>query len=232
MPPDADDESFRKALCKNEGPFGDAEAKGLFSFVLSSSLSFGEYAAPKGLCVSIFETGEVAFGFCCAFIFDCDGGVEPEENLELRLDIHEFLLPVTGLGAVFGVAGDVPVGFPSTDLSSFLTSFVAFAPSSCNDPLDTVGVTGAGAEEVLSVVLVFSRLRSWAIVASESATDLSLTTDDADLQRDRWSCGRVRRGYAQLSDVRLTFLRVMQPADIHSLNPFHLESVCDLITVC
>lgn len=144
--------------------------------------------------MSIFETGEVAFGLCCAFIFDCDGGVEPEENLELRVDIQEFLRPVTGLGAVFGVAGEVPVGFPSTDLSSFLTSFVAFAPSSCDEPLDMVGVRGADAEELLSVVLGFSRLRSWAYVTSESATDLSLTTDDADLQRDRWSCDRVRRG--------------------------------------
>jgi hypothetical protein len=32
-------------------------------------------------------------------MLDCDGGVDPEENLELRLEIQEFLLPM-GFGAL------------------------------------------------------------------------------------------------------------------------------------
>lgn len=32
---------------------------------------------------------------------DCDGGVEPDENFELRLEIHEPRRPI-GFGALFG----------------------------------------------------------------------------------------------------------------------------------
>jgi hypothetical protein len=79
----------------NDGPFGDDEVKGLESSFFSSSLSFGEYAAPNGLCVS---SGEVVLGLAgLALRLDCDGGVDPDENFELRLEIHEFRRPM-GLG--------------------------------------------------------------------------------------------------------------------------------------
>jgi hypothetical protein len=61
-PPEFDEESFLNALCKNEGPRGEVEVNGVFSSFFSSSLSFGEYAAPNGLCISSFEAGELAFG--------------------------------------------------------------------------------------------------------------------------------------------------------------------------
>lgn len=53
------------------------------------------------------------------FKLDCDGGVDPEENFELRLEIHEFRRPPTGLGALRCGAGDrVDGGFCSADLFS------------------------------------------------------------------------------------------------------------------
>lgn len=84
---------------------------GVFSSLFSSSLSFGEYAAPNGLCMSSFEAGGLGFGVACGFMLDCDGGVEPDENFELRLEIHEPRRPI-GFGALFGngsAAGDVPL---------------------------------------------------------------------------------------------------------------------------
>jgi hypothetical protein len=53
------------------------------------------------------------------FRLDCEGGVEPEENLELKLEIQEFFRPPTGLGALRCVAGEgVDGGFCSAVLSS------------------------------------------------------------------------------------------------------------------
>lgn len=108
-----------------EGLFGEDEMNGLFeSSFFSSSLSFGENAAPNGLWVS---RGEVAFGLAgLPFRLDWDGRVDPDENLELRLEIHEFLRPPTGLGMLFCEAGDTVVG--ADDLGSPLFS-VGF--SSC-----------------------------------------------------------------------------------------------------
>jgi len=95
-----EEENFRKALWRKEGPFGDVDASGVCSSLLSSSLSLRVYAAPKGLGISSFDIGEVAFGLGCNFMEDCEGGVDPEENLELILEIHEFLLPATERGVL------------------------------------------------------------------------------------------------------------------------------------
>lgn len=46
--------------------------------------------------------GEVAFGLAgVPFKLDWDGGVDPEENLEDKLDIHEFRRPFIIFGGVF-----------------------------------------------------------------------------------------------------------------------------------
>lgn len=110
-PPEPDEDNFLNALCRKDGPRGELEVSGVFSSLFSSSLSFGEYAAPNGLCMSSFEAGGLGFGVACGFMLDCDGGVEPDENLELRLEIHEPRRPI-GFGALFGNgsdAGDVPL---------------------------------------------------------------------------------------------------------------------------
>jgi hypothetical protein len=51
------------------------------------------------LGISSFDIGEVALGLG-DFMEDCEGGVDPEENLELILEIHEFLLPVIERGVL------------------------------------------------------------------------------------------------------------------------------------
>lgn len=77
--------------------------KGLESSFLSSSLSFGEKAAPNGLCAS---SGDVVLGLAGpALRLGWDGGVDPDENFELRLEIHEFRRPM-GFGSVFRDPGD------------------------------------------------------------------------------------------------------------------------------
>jgi hypothetical protein len=61
--------------------------------------------------MSSFEAGGLAFGAAEGFKLGCDGGVEPEENLELMLEIHDPRLPI-GFGALFGNksdAGGVPL---------------------------------------------------------------------------------------------------------------------------
>lgn len=91
-----------------EGLFGEDEVNGFDSSFFSSSLSFGENAAPNGLWAS---SGEVVFGLAgLPLRFDRDGGVDPDENLELKLEIHEFLRPPMGLGALFCEAEDAVVG--------------------------------------------------------------------------------------------------------------------------
>lgn len=123
------DENLRSALWINEGPFGEDEVNGLDSSFFSSSLSFGEYAAPKGLWAS---RGEVALGLAgLPFRLDCEGGVEPDENLELKLEIQEFLRPPTGLGVLRCVAGDGVDGVCcSAVLFSFGSAFSSTLPRS------------------------------------------------------------------------------------------------------
>lgn len=72
------------------------------------------------MCVS---RGEVVFGLAgLAFRLGCDGGVDPDENFELRLEIHEFRRPI-GLGSVLRDAGEGVDGF----CSSFFSSAGGFA---------------------------------------------------------------------------------------------------------
>ena len=67
------------------------------------------------MCVS---RGEVDLGLAgLALRLDWDGGVDPDENLELKLDIHEFRRPI-GLGSVFREAGDGVDGFDSSVFST------------------------------------------------------------------------------------------------------------------
>ena len=47
------------------------------------------------------------------FKLDWDGGVDPEENLDDRLDIHEFRRPFICLGLVFGGAREEDDSFAS-----------------------------------------------------------------------------------------------------------------------
>jgi hypothetical protein len=69
--------------------------------------------------------------------------VDPEENLELRDEIHEFLLPI-GFGELFEGFGDDPVDFPSAVLTSDLTSFSARETLFCDAGFDSgVGPEGS-----------------------------------------------------------------------------------------
>lgn len=94
---------------------GEVDIDGPFSSFLSSScFSLGEYAAPKGLGASSFDDGDddVAFGFGWPpLLVDCDGGVDPDENLELRFEIHEFRLIEIGFVPFF--CGVVSLAFVS-----------------------------------------------------------------------------------------------------------------------
>lgn len=165
-----------------EGPLGDEEVKGFESSFFSSSLSFGEKAAPNGL----WSRGPVAFGLAgLPFRLDCDGGVDPEENLELKLDIHEFLRPVTALGAVFGAAGEEVEGFCSAGFCGSGVGFSSLINSFCGscfgvEPLDDGGRAG----------LLLDRdrrcgLDGFVAESSFSALDLSLAADVTDFVRER-----------------------------------------------
>lgn len=62
------------------------------------STSLGENEAPNGLG----ESARAFCGCCLALLIRslmwlCDGGVDPEENFELKLDIHELRLEGIGL---------------------------------------------------------------------------------------------------------------------------------------
>lgn len=51
---------------------------------------------------SSFDDGDVAFGLgWFPLPIGCDGGVDPDENLELRFEIQEFRLIEIGLVPVF-----------------------------------------------------------------------------------------------------------------------------------
>lgn len=158
---------------------------GFVSSFFSSSLSFGENAAPNGLCES---SGDVAFGLAGEpFRLACEGGVDPEENFELRLEIHEFRRPLSGFGAVFCAAGDGVDGdgFCSTVFSGGGGGFSCSADS---DALFSLSLFGA----VLSddggrAGLLFDRDRRCglddAAGGSFSVTDLSLRTEETDFVR-------------------------------------------------
>lgn len=124
---------------------------------------------------------------------DCDGGVEPEENLELRLDIQEFRRPPTGFGLLFCGAGDgadalSDFGSPFFSLGSSFTSgsFTSlFAMLSVS-----LFTSGAPAEDDGGRAgLLFDRILRWEfgglVAESFSALGRSLTVDVKDLVRER-----------------------------------------------
>lgn len=126
------------------------------------------------------------------FRLDCDGGVDPEENFELKLEIHEFRRPPMGLGALRCVAGDeVDGGFCSADsfsLSGALSS--AFPTVSWVSWVSWGSRFGSGLpEEIGRVGLLLERvLRCEMDVAdtgSFSVRELLLVVDVADFVRCR-----------------------------------------------
>jgi hypothetical protein len=77
-----------------------------------------------------------------ALRLDCEGGVDPDENFELKLDIHEFLRPI-GLGSVFRVAGDDVDGFDSS-LFSVIGGCASTGMGSFLGACFSSGVAGGG----------------------------------------------------------------------------------------
>lgn len=176
-----------------EGPFGEDVVNGLESSLLSSSLSFGEKAAPNGLWVS---SGEVVFGLAgLPLRLDWDGGVDPDENLELRLVIQEFLRPPTGLGALFCEAEDAVVGaacLGSPLLSLGFSSCCPFSPPwPSSDVPFSASRRGSGLPEDDGgrAGLLFDRIRrcdaGGAVVESLLTVGRSLTVDVNDFVRER-----------------------------------------------
>lgn len=135
-PPELE-ENLRNALEIKEGLLGEEDVNGFESSFCSSSLSFGEKAAPYGL----WSRGPVACGLARPdFRLDCDGGVEPEENFELSVDIQEFLRPVTDFGGVCSV-GDGAAGAFCEDADDLLDPLRNNADA---DDFSSVGSSGAG----------------------------------------------------------------------------------------
>jgi hypothetical protein len=116
-----------------------------------------------------------------ALRLDCDGGVDPDENFELRLDIHEFRRPM-GLGSVFREAGDVVDGFDSSLLSIGGGCVSIGAGSFLGTCFGSVAGGGVGR----AGLLLERDLRcdfDWEVAGSASVPGLSL--DDTDLVRDK-----------------------------------------------
>lgn len=177
-PPDPDEESFRKALCRNDVPLGEVDAGGDgFSF-FSSSLSLGEYAAPNGLGMSIFGPAEDDFKFIgLPLELDGEGGVVPEENFELKDEIQEFLLPVICLGALRGIPEDDADEVGSNALSSLFAFGSGRGSSRLGVCLRFDSDGGAGA--------VFSDGDCRGMLLSGPEPGWSQVDDGADLQRER-----------------------------------------------
>jgi hypothetical protein len=92
--------------------------------------------------------GEVVFGLAgLAFRLGCDGGVDPDENFELRLEIHEFRRPM-GLGSVFRDAGDGVDGLDSSFFSTgggfACTGAVSFRGACFGSEVEGAGVGRVG----------------------------------------------------------------------------------------
>lgn len=116
----------------------------------------------------------------------CDGGVEPEENFKLKLDIHEFRRP-TGLESVFREAtlGTDGAGAASSSFSGdgcFASTGVVSFFGVCFSSDVTGGEGGVEREGVL----LERDLRcdfDLEVVDSESVRSCSL--DDTDFVRDK-----------------------------------------------
>jgi hypothetical protein len=92
-----------------------------------SSLSFGEKAAPNGLCWSNLVTGGLGLDGGLSFNVLRDGGVDPEENFELKDEIHELrLFSGIGFGALpLGGIFEVACAFCPSGLSLPVSDFAS-----------------------------------------------------------------------------------------------------------
>lgn len=120
-------------------------------------------------------------------MLDDDGGVEPEENLELRLEIQEFRRPICR-GELFWGANVEADSLASSDPSSLFPPFSTRAPAFEGISFGWVTEAGdstAGGGEFEVTGTVRSVLGCEVGGASVSLLDLSLTVDEADLQRDK-----------------------------------------------
>ena len=108
--------------------------------------------------------------------FGCDGGVEPDENLELIFEIHEFRLMEIGLVPFLSLLFGSP---------TWRVSLCVFAFDSGGGFEDT----GGGARWLLEEGLVlFSEVDCCRLGAGSgfvSAPDRSVFMDDVDLERER-----------------------------------------------
>ena len=137
------------------------------------------------MCVS---SGLVVFGLAgLALRLDCDGGVDPDENFELKLDIHEFRRPI-GLGSDFRDAEVGVDGFDSSGVSGVFSTGDCFASVEAGSFLVTCfgsGVAAAGAG--VAGLLLERDLRcdlDFVVGASASARGC-LSLDETDFVRDK-----------------------------------------------
>lgn len=125
-------------------------------------------------------------------MLDCDGEVEPEENFELRLEIHDPRLP-TGFGALFGNESD-PAPVPLLMVVSPLRASLSIGElEPCVSDLagaeaGTFGEMGEG----LSGDGGFSISACCDVFVSESLPGLSQETDETERQREGLLSGQVR----------------------------------------
>jgi hypothetical protein len=141
--------------------------------------------------------GEVVFGLAgLDFKLDCDGGVDPDENFELKLDIQEFRRPM-GFGSLFREAGDGVDAF----CSSFFSAGCGF------DFTCVISLWGAffGSEEGGGVVgcagLLLDRFllcdlggedAGCSVPAPGPTFSLAVVAEFPDFVRDKWSEPGVR----------------------------------------
>lgn len=117
---------------------------------------------------------------------DCDGGVDPDENFELRLDIHEFRRPI-GFGSVFREAETGVDGFDSSDFSGVFSAGGCFVSTGARSFLGTCFDSGvaAGGAGVAGLLLERDLRCDLDFVVGASASARGLSLDDTDFVRDK-----------------------------------------------
>ena len=130
-----------------------------------------------------------------ALRFDCDGGVDPDENFELKLEIQELRRPPMDLGLLFCAVGDGAGGFCS--FCSFCSGssrsggfpFAFKFPSSLPAMIVGVRFDSELVEEAGRTGLLLDRERrresDGAVEESLSVADRPLVVDDTDFVRER-----------------------------------------------
>ena len=88
--------------------------------------------------MSIFDAGGTGLGLLgLALAFTGEGGVAPEDSLELIDEIHEFLLPPIGFGVLLWIADCDPADFGSAPLTSLLAVGPGSGPSLFGVPFNS-----------------------------------------------------------------------------------------------